>query len=315
MPTTGIHSPASDTHLEGLDAAGPLHHHGPHHNHPHRRAFKSHAPRHKSVESQDNEWLLRAGLALSSSAREEKGQSWLAKRDSSTSLVSDVHDDRAAYSKRNRSATRRSRSGVSTPLAMSRRPSSSYCGSRQASRLDLRMTAQEVDEEMRREEDVVPDFVDESIRNQMAALTTGDRGERHMVNDSRRGSLFATSVASDMELSSESEEEEEFDEAEMQRITRQRGFGLGSWIDSLVEWTLFSVEDEAPKDTAQPLQGHAGGLLTQHENLARAQCETDAEDSETETEDYHKPVSVEPAGDKGGWADVAWLLRVARQAL
>lgn len=309
VSAAGTYSPASDTHLEELNALAPIHHHR------HNNGLRGHAHHHKLMESQDNEWLLRAGVALSSTAREEKGQSWLVKRDSSTSLVSDFHDDRGAYGKRNRSLTRRSRSGISTPLAMSRRPSSSYSGSRHTSRLDLRMTVPEVDDVTTRDQEgVVPDFVDESIRNQMAALTTGSKGGRAMMHDSRRGSLFASSIGSDTESSSETEEEE-FDEAEMQRITRQRGFGLGSWIDSLVEWTLFSVEDDVLTDTHQPLQSQASGLFTQQETPARADTESDSENSEAEMEEYQKPASVEPAGDKGGWADVAWLLHVARRAL
>ena len=43
------------------------------------------AARHKRV---DSEWMLRAGLILADSSRESKGQTWLNKRESSTSLAS-----------------------------------------------------------------------------------------------------------------------------------------------------------------------------------------------------------------------------------
>src|SRR5699024_6326991 len=76
----------------------------------------------------DSEWMLRAGIALASSTREEKGQSWLEKRQSSTSLVSDAKDYDYDYGydydsglRHTRSWNgRRSRSGASTPAAFSR---------------------------------------------------------------------------------------------------------------------------------------------------------------------------------------------------
>ncbi|KAL1960228.1 hypothetical protein VTO42DRAFT_8771 [Malbranchea cinnamomea] len=314
--TTGTPSPASDTHLDELNTPGPLHHHRNHH----QRGTKSHSSRPKAAETPDNEWLMRAGLALASSAREEKGQSWLVKRESSTSLVSDIRDERVHYSERSHRATRRPRSGVATPLVLSRRPSSSHSASRHASRLDLRMTARKANDEPhppRDEENVVPDFVDESIRAQMAALVTGGRDESDIAHDSRRCSTFALSVSSDLESNSDFETEDEVDEAEMQRITRQRGFGLGSWIDSLVEWTLFGVEDDLSTGPVEPpAQAHRGDFAP-HEELAKENIEIDTDGSETEMEDHDfwNPSPVEPAGTKGGWADVRWLLRVAKQAL
>lgn len=177
------------------------------------------------------------------------------------------------------------------------------------------MTAREVDVESERDHrDMVPDFVDESIRNQMAAYATGASDDRDMVYNSRRGSVFIPSDSSDIDSISDSSDEEEFDEDEMQRLTRQRGFGLGSWIDSLVEWTLFSVQDDVPSGGAETVQTRRASSAMSQEDDASANADGDSDGSETETEDQ-KPTQLQPAGDTGGWADVGWFLRAAIQAL
>ena len=75
---------------------------------------------------------------------------------------------------------------------------------------------------------LVPDFVDERIRAEMATLGGLD------------GDWEGSESGSESE---DSDEMPDFDEADLQQLTRERGFGLGSWIDRLVEWTLFGVDD------------------------------------------------------------------------
>ncbi|PGH03783.1 hypothetical protein AJ79_07259 [Helicocarpus griseus UAMH5409] len=318
---------------------------------PHHRRAKSytHQPKLSNTsERQDSEWLLRAGLALSSSAREEKGQSWLVKRDSSTSLVSDANPDnehkrRSHHS--HHSYSRRQRSGLSTPAVLSRRPSSSHPASRFGSRIDLSMTAAGPavhDQETGVSDDavgLVPDFVDENLRNEMASISSWSFGHANtpsqrasrVVDDrtfgtpSRRSSAFDASFSESISEFSDSEtdSEDEVDEDEMQRLTRQRGLGLGSWVDRLVEWTLFSVEEEVPAAVAEPARHHRHVGDIHHQSQAvELENNSNQEEEESETESDRTPVrdeediptvlSIEGPGEQGGWSDVGWFLRVAK---
>ncbi|TPR03548.1 Ubiquitin elongating factor core family protein [Aspergillus niger] len=272
--STRIHS--SDTNLQSRSVASPLHHQQ---NEEPRRSRTRSSRRHPDAvhhhHNPDTEWMLRAGIALASSTREEKGQSWLVKRQSSTSLVSDSHQidlDSQQHQQpwTSRSSTRRSQSGISTPAAYSRRASRSRPTSRRSSRPDLAMTSLDI----------------------TRFTSTSD-------------SLHAS--------------EDELDEQEFQRLTRERGFGLGSWIDRMVEWTLFGVDDwplstttttAPPAVTSVETTDHDPQSLM-HENI-RSQ-ETDTISIATESD--IASISEEKPGTRGGWEDAGWLFRVVKRAL
>lgn len=328
----------SDTNLNKMNSEQTRHH----------RRVKSytHGPKlNNTVKRQDSEWLLRAGLALSSSTREEKGQSWLVKRDSSTSLVSEeIPDNERRHSSHHsrHSRSRRQRSGLSTPAVLSRRPSSSHPASKFGSRADLSMTVAGLTGRASISDDavgLVPDFVDENLRSEMAAISSWPIGQANTPSErsvrgfddgtyptlSRRNSTFDSAFsASASEFSdSEIDEEEEVDEAEMQRLTRERGLGLGRWIDRLVEWTLFSVEEEIPGAIAEPSRQPRQFGDIQHQtwveesgnnsNQDQESSETEKEKQQGKEEDENSmTLPIENPGDRGGWSDVGWLLRVAK---
>jgi hypothetical protein len=180
--------------------------------------------------------------------------------------------------------------------------------------------------------DVFPDFVDEEIRRRMATFASGPRDEHDQfpksIVSSRRSSAFVPSgPLSHANYSATGTEYEfdpdEFDELEMQRLTRERGFGLGSWVDKLVEWTLFSVEE----DPSNPPPVPTAQIATQREeqlqmpvtadNMVRdGDTDSDRSDTDAETDPISsEPALVEQPGDRGGWADMKWLLGVARNAV
>lgn len=294
----------------------------------------------------DAEWMLRAGIALASSTREEKGQSWLAKRESSTSLLADGNNlDIDA-------PTSKPRSGRTTPAAYSRRGSRSRPVSRRNSRPDLSMTTATTpglemtaasspsaptsaardhqrplsggghtprlsDPETRH---FVPDFVDERIRAEMETL----QRERWAEYSTSGGSPSSSVIDSDDSDSDDSS----IDEQEMQRLTREQGFGLGSWFDRMVEWTVFGV-DEWPDETlsksaAQATDGRKDPADVNTDNAAAADHKADDDDEVDDEDDRASlstasepevPVSTEKAGDKaGGWQDAGWLLRAMRRS-
>lgn len=177
-----------------------------------------------------------------------------------------------------------------------------------------------------RESDLVPDFVDERIRAEMASL----QRERRFSDDESED--WDGEDDRDSEFDSYSDDTaDEIDEADLQRLTRERGFGLGSWIDRLVEWTLFGVE-EWPAPAAAPATriGTTATATTvtfeeaalapgegedrAHDALSLASAEDDDGNTLLQT-DGESVVSVEKPGDQGGWEDVSWLFRVVKRAL
>ncbi|RDW57136.1 DUF3984 domain-containing protein [Aspergillus mulundensis] len=293
-----------------------------------RRARRSAAHRHQPSEARDPEWILRAGVALASTAREEKGQSWLAKRESSTSLVSEAGNyevDAISHALRT-GISRRTKSDRSTPAAAHSR---SRVASRRNSRPDLSMTGLEMSTASpiskgnslhiasaprtpsnRTSEDAgsstsfLPHFIDERVRAEMR-----DTIQENLDDD-------YDSMISDYWDSEE--DEEEIDERELQRLTRERGFGLGSWIDRLVEWTLFGVDDwplsSSPDAVTNP---PAAELHADLENDPPHDL-SDRDDDETRSQMSDACSEINPmerAGDHGGWDDAGWFFRTIRQAL
>lgn len=155
-----------------------------------------------------------------------------------------------------------------------------------------------------------PDFVDERIRAEMATLQYG-------LNEA-----YWEESESGSECSYKSSETSDFDEVDLQQLTRERGFGLGSWVDRLVGWTLFGAE-EWPVDSSEGLMGAAriGSTDTttkiMFEELVAEkdmdmlslveEADLDGNISHDETDACEKP------GVQGGWEDAAWLLRVVKR--
>ncbi|KAG2420699.1 hypothetical protein HFD88_000313 [Aspergillus terreus] len=308
----------SDTNLRDQAAAHPLHHHSHSHQHHHHNA----APRTKSTHShhrRDTEWMLRTASALASSAREEKGQSWLVKRASSTSLVSEVHandaDSAAAAGGGGSSrACRRSRSGRSTPAAFSRRGSLSRAASRRGSRPELSMTGLEMTgagaggktgmpaEDVRH---FVPDFVDERIRAEMEWIRQEEEQED--------GEGY-TSASSDGYFDSD----DDIDEQEFQRLTRERGFGLGSWVDRVVGWTVFGDDDwpwasaTAPVESSKTVEERSVTTGEHDDHLSVSSVADDLD--RASVSDADRQSVIEKPGETGGWEDAGWLFRTMKRA-
>ncbi|KAJ6031234.1 hypothetical protein N7540_001966 [Penicillium herquei] len=344
-------TPASDTNLTRQNVSFPLHHNAGYHKKRSDATVKS-----------DAEWVLRAGIALASSTREEKGQSWLSKRESSTSLVSEmpfedpsVPHHRHHYRTKSGASSRKSRSGASTPGTWSR------AHSRRGSRAGLTMTALPplssassaslgkvpgprastatgtISPEIRDRGSgsgvgLVPDFVDEKIRAEMASIQEQERDRHQMFFEERE----EEEVDSEYEYFSD-ETNEDFDEADLQRLTRERGFGLGGWIDRLVEWTLFGVDELPALPTSstvasigaaattttvtfeEPAISRGDEIEIEHGNFSLYaegdQLALSDDGDALSYTDGESTVSVEKPGFQGGWEDASWLFRTVKRAL
>ncbi|KAA8649123.1 DUF3984 domain-containing protein [Aspergillus tanneri] len=334
------HMNLSDTNLHGQGAAEvrPFHHGGDRDQRAAKQLSGSSRRRPPQLSSGggsrlDTEWMLRAGIALASSTREEKGQSWLAKRESSTSLVSEGDYDVEGLEQHGRVGKRKTKSGRSTPAMHSRRGSRNV--SRRNSRMDLAMTSLDTTttaaaaaavkqggcnnnahgthsagaspaEDVRQ---FVPDFVDEHVRAEMAILQQDEEGYY--------------SSSSDEFLDSE-DDMDDMDEQELQRLTRERGFGLGSWIDRMVEWTLFGVEDwplfwsndpvERPSKHVE-IAAEKALTIEEREDSASSPGVADNDDDASVVSEWEVSSVTEKPGEHGGWEDAGWLFRTMKRVL
>jgi hypothetical protein len=138
----------------------------------------------------------------------------------------------------------------------------------------------------------------------------------------------------------EADEESDGDEEEVARLARERGFGLGGWMDRLIGWTLFSVdedregsdEEEAEDDRSLRLDNltteelklrrevEAKRRKLEREAIIAASALRRQEGNATTTETESRPTTGDSQHttaneETGGWQDAAWLLSVASKAL
>ncbi|QSZ31541.1 hypothetical protein DSL72_001108 [Monilinia vaccinii-corymbosi] len=258
----------------------------------------------------DSDWLLRAGAMISSSTRESKGQFWLVSRASSISLQRDADEDafeRELAREREQHCWRGSRRGSFdaddefSPLTTRRslsfgaatgafsRPMSVY-GSRANSRIGSRAN---------------------SRRGSRAALITPMTADRD-------GGYFDSEFAHD-EYPAEPDfvdvEEEVFedgdearkDEAMVKKLARASRLGLGGWVENLLGWSLFAVEEDGEEvelDTSDEKE--------ESELSSRPSRHTLDEMGDTRVEEQMPPLNPNEADV---WSDASWLLSVASKVI
>jgi hypothetical protein len=155
----------------------------------------------------------------------------------------------------------------------------------------------------------LPDFVDERIRAEIASIHGRSLDDYDDDFDDR--------LSGSSSYDSETGTDDEMDENEFQRLARERGFGLGTWVDQFVSWTLFGVEEDA--STSPPpvsTEGSSRQATVAFEPTA-ALHEEESVDDDLESVANHDEATdpVEKAGENGGWADASWFLRLARKAI
>lgn len=261
----------------------------------------------------NDEWFHRAGLAIAGETRDFKGQGWLIRRESSTSLVnqSDEYEQHASHDARHvallsgehlgeadmqyftpklsrAASAMHSRVGSRVPSARNSRR-----GSRVSSRVDLVMSGVKTPsgkssldlEENAFEEGMEPDFVQD-------------------------------------------EEDSGDDEETVARLARERGFGLGGWMDRLIGWTLFSVDEDGEESSDdEDLVGSRESVtqVTLDEMKLRKEVEARRRKLEREAimaaaavkydEKAQKGEADSPNEEVGGWSDAAWLFSVASKVI
>ena len=127
------------------------------------------------IHTSDSSWLIQTGLALTEGSRETKGQSWIIKRDSSTSLASPSF---AAEDRPLPSFHHVSRSGRATP-AMSRR-SSFKRGSRRSFAMTPAFQDQSLGLDRQLEPEAIPDWDDDRTQAEIAAQVGSDLADEFL---------------------------------------------------------------------------------------------------------------------------------------
>lgn len=122
------------------------------------------------------------------------------------------------------------------------------------------------------------------------------------------------------------------DEEEVARLARERGSGLGGWMDRLIGWTLFSVDEDGEESDEEDEEVEEDGSdksesMTKEELKLRREIEARRRKLEREAiiaaaavrpEDKARRSADDgeaPNEEGGGWSDAAWLFSVASKSL
>ncbi|KAG5920577.1 hypothetical protein E4U42_006158 [Claviceps africana] len=309
-PGEPLYKSRSSTYL-GVSGVGRGHGHGHGHGHGPRKNSRSgtSTPRRREVLGNANEngsdWLLRAGALLTSEAREYKGQTWLVSRQSSTSLAGmrDVEEEafeQELARERDVASHHASRRGSSVMADDDATPN----GSRLNSRFNSRKHSMA---ESRSYGGTPPD---------RSAVEGGDSYFSSHQADGAAGPDFVNLDEKLEELESDTAQD---DEAAVRRLLRHGTAGKGSWISSILGWSLFKVdeneeEEDDDEDDDEDDEDEQEDCMDEDE-LARTRR---GAGSRRHFEDVlYSPIErlPPPASDEGGWKDAAWLLSVASKVM
>jgi len=260
----------------------------------------------RATDEPDDEWLHRAGLAIASETRESKGQSWLVRRASSTSLVlsGEGFDDPGLEHPFALLSGEHFADDEYSPLT----PRLSRWGSRAGSRVGSRAV---------------------SARNSRRGSMIGSKIE--LMTAGLEDGYFGEQMVAEPDFV-EPDDELVGDEEEVARLARERGFGLGGWMDRLIGWTLFRVEEDGEETEDEEGDTEREESLTEEqlklrnevearrrklerEMIVRASAAGSGEkDDKGDTKESTETQSA-ASDSEGGWQDAAWLLSVASKVL
>jgi hypothetical protein len=251
------------------------------------------------LDRNDSDWMLRAGATLAASAREAKGQDWLASRASSTSLTAQKDEnDESREAEMARERARASRRGSTagafdaddefSPVT-TRRSFSFGPNSRPASRFPSRAG---------------------SRRGSRAHMFTPLPMEKEGYFDQGDGTQEEFLAEPDFvdveEEGFENEEDAKNDEAVVKKLAGARSTGLGGWVERMLGWNLFAVDEDGEETETDTVDEKAEdseiSSKALRQNIERAE----------EPEDAMPPLRED---EVGGWQDAAWLLSVATKVL
>ncbi|KFY34977.1 hypothetical protein V494_06312 [Pseudogymnoascus sp. VKM F-4513 (FW-928)] len=283
----------------------------------------THGNKHRSVASEDftgffnrrkpddDDWLLRTGSLITSASRESKGQAWLVSRASSTSLAGldndeDSEDDPVAEYGfvRSRRASGDADDELS-PVTTRSFAAHSRSASRFASRIQSRAQSRV-----------------QSRRGSRSGLVLTPLQAQEMDSYFQIGGMdMAKPDFVDVDEDTDAEPAQaRHDEMLMRRLAKTGTLGLGTWVERLMGWSLFAVEEDGEETDGEGEAGETETTDTDGEGYGRSRKERERQQwremLEKEAKEQGVALPPPPEGsEEGGWGDAAWLLSVATKVL
>jgi len=267
---------------------------------------------------------------MTSGARESKGQAWLVSRASSTSLTgqhddSDTDDDDAEavaeYGFAGPQSRRDSRDADDefSPLTMR----SFIAHSRSASRFNSRFNSRVQSRAQSRAQ---------SRRGSRVglALTPSIQGEREGYFEADNEDFAKPDFVDVDEEEADAETQALADELLVRRLAKTGTLGLGTWVERLMGWSLFAVDEDGEETDADgdgDTEGEESTTDTEGEGQEREGSDGRKSRKEKERQHWREMLEREAVeqgvvlplppkgGEEGGWGDAAWLLSVATKVL
>ena len=299
-----------------------------------------------NTQKPDASWFVQTGLALTEGSRESKGQSWLVKRASSTSLHTPPAEDRRQDENMvERSMKSPYASGRNTPnrsrrgsrdrrrsrreLAMTPATATSPATPRQAGSF-LQVTEAGTDDpalstlittESHGQGYSGADWVDSQTQAEIAAELEADMAAELepaelYEEDGQDEEWWREDRYGAMDFDGHWDEDERQDEVEVKRAVKERGFVVGRWVDGVVDafLKLDDNEEEPDLEVGVPPASEAvrkaekgpAGSAGSEEGDERPKLSAD-DNSGHVSDDAMEPA---PAYPTGVWQDVAWFSRL-----
>ena len=242
----------------------------------------------------DENWIMRTGMAANAIVQESKGQSWMSSRPSSTSFqhmqdYTDGEDDEG-YEEMAALSTGTARFQLPQRDANAAATRTSGWGSRYGSRTGSRRTSRR------------GSF--NGAHTPLANVPSQDGSADYFGSEYGTSAIEPDFVDSEEDLDSQ-------DEATINRIVDGNTFGLGGFVDRLMNFNLFKVEEKE--------EGTDDERRQKAESSAHARIEMAAESQQKRQEKDNRPrpdgQTQDNAQGEGGWSDAAWLVSVAAKAM
>lgn len=259
-----------------------------------------------AADRNDSDWLLRAGALISSETRESKGQAWLVSRASSTSLTGQLDEDEEALERqlaRERESRRTSRRGSAADADDEFSPVTTRMsfggGSRSASRYGSRPTSRAQSRVQSRRG---------SKANLFTPLPKSEKERESYFGEEE--DFIAEPDFVDVDEGVYEEDQAVEDEIIVKRLAKKGSLGLGVWVEKLMGWSLFAVEED----------GEDTDIETSEEKTDASDAASKSDHTQKNSLDGAGEAAVDeklplPGADEGGWQDAAWLLSVATKVL
>lgn len=245
----------------------------------------------------DSDWMLRAGVLISSETREFKGQSWLVSRVSSTSLERIDDDDNVdAFEKE-----RRAREEIVSSRQASRRGSLGFVLEDDASPYASRRNSLYPSRTGSRSQLVTPGeraAVDSYFAQEQLSTDDEYAAGPDFVNLDEKLEGYGA-YAYEMDTSQD-------DEAAVRKLVRGGKGRPSSWLGNMMGWGLFSVDEHDEESEEADEDAMSDGELDEGSVVDVALNKTFKGTTSLPAQRLPPPQT-----DEGGWQDAAWLLSVA----